>query len=178
MTIKTTTIVPLGVTWVRVAEAGQTLLAQVPQNSAQIFYAFADAQPSASNSGHVINVGETLIESNLTSDIWMRTTGGEGRLIATVGGTGTTSASHGTTQFNLTTTWQQVSDAGQNVRLDAMSGVPIIWRYSIATPATDSGHVLYPGDEYIDAATDNNIWARADSREVWITQATLIVTKG
>ena len=177
---KVTTTIALSDLWTQVAGAGQTYFLQVLRGGSQVYYAYKASTPTAGAVGHVLDLGEILSEVATPAHLWMRSVGGNATVVVSTSGTTGTSATRTTANNALTGTWSQVGAMGEAIHLEATNGVPIRWVYSVAAPGVITvGHVLYPSDEYIDAATDSNLWARADVVDNLTTvQSTLVTTRG
>lgn len=177
---KATTHYYLNTSWQLVASAGQAIYIQ-NQRGAQVFYAFGASAPAAGSVGHVLNREEQLSEGVLYGDLYMRTVGGNAEVAASVGGSAVASLALVTSSTDLTAVWTRIALAADtHVRLDCISGRNIRWNYAAAAPTAGAlfGHILEPGDEYVDEANDEDIWARSENSDINTASATIVVTKG
>ncbi len=176
---KLTTSYMLTPTWTQVASAGQTVYLQ-NQRGSQIYYAFGATAPAAGGYGHVLNREERIGEPAMAAHLWARTVGGNAEMSASVGGTAVASIALVTSSVDLSATWTRIATAGQSIRIDCISGRNIRWAYAAAAPTAGAltGHILEPGDEYVDPTADQDIWARSEGPDANTASATIVITKG
>ena len=63
--------------------------------------------------------------------------------------------------LNLTTTWVQIANLGQSVRLSVLGGTVFVSFKSTTPSVSDIGH-QYLAPDRDDFVTTENVWARAD----------------
>lgn len=150
----------LGRTWVKVADAGDTIVVDV--RDGQVLRAFGASAPTGLV-GHVQSAEDPRAMVAAVEDVWLRAYNTASAVVLNddVGsgsGNGAT-----TSETALSEAWVQVAAAANTfVELENKDGVGILWWVG-AQPAAGSmtGHLLRPGDGWEDPLNNANIWARS-----------------
>lgn len=175
---KATTAYVLGATWIKIADAGDTLFIQAAADGGQILRAFGASQPAGAV-GHVVNPNEVLAILAAREDLWLRALG-SGTAYVTNDDLGSGSGPGATTvEMALTSAWVQAAASGNlYVEIDALDGAPVLWWVGAQpTAGSRGGNVLRPGDRWVDPANDASYWVRS-SLTSSATTARIVVSKG